>query len=150
MVSQHTDDTLVFGKVLMKHTEKKPRATLPVSLAITAVVFGLIFNILHWTVLIHLFDTSYSSYYFLTLYDFKEKLLFIPYFASVTINTIAQNTAFGTTYTDQPIIISDIFLTGSLTLDITILIILDIFIGFLQWYWIGRLIVWGKQRFLRR
>ncbi len=120
-------------------------------LAVCAVAFATLINIISMTRL-HaiLFPDIQSWANFNKLYDAKDVCFFLPYLVSASVYELSSHVSGEVRYGSDGIRLpQSIFPLGGLTYSQLTILLTDILFGFLQWYWIGRLILWARRRIHR-
>jgi hypothetical protein len=139
---------MVPGAVMSASTKNTARSSFPKWLAFWVVLFAFLINAIAMTKMNNFFfDTISSDYYFSKVYELKRALLFAAYAAYSAVYVISAS-IIGESATISSGISANsrIFPLGIVSYADMIIVLSDIIIGGLQWYWIGRLLVWLKNR----
>jgi hypothetical protein len=147
MGNHKTELSMVRGAAVSSPTDKKSR--FPIILAAIAVLTATVINIISMSALsLDAYSIAEHNYYFFEIHAAKRIIFFSAYLLYSLIYWIFEYIDLGQVFLSQPLIQSPVFLLGSINpADFTVFIT-DIFVGGLQWYWIGRLIVWARKRWL--
>ncbi len=127
--------------------KKTINSRFPILLAGTMVSLGFIINVIAETTLVFYLLESWDGVEFFRYMAEWKGWLFLPSWVIYGNFNQELELAFGyIAYNSYTIIESDYFLYGKFRAPVLVMFLSDIFIGGLQWYWIGRLILWIKRR----